>query len=122
MYIAFLRPHIDYDDIIYDKPSNESFCEKLKSVQYKAALAMAGAIQRTSKEKNLIELDLESIKSRRLFRRLCFMFKIMKNRTPEYLKNLILEQKENFNSKNIYIPSYNCRTKYSKSSFFPNLT
>ena len=92
---AFLRPHIDYDDIIYDKPSNELFCEKLKSVQYKAALAIAGAIQRTSKEKNLIELGLESLKSRRLFRRLCFMFKIMKNRTPEYPKNLILEQKEN---------------------------
>ena len=29
IYKAFLRPHIDYVNIIYDQPSNESFCEKL---------------------------------------------------------------------------------------------
>ena len=48
IYKAFLRPLIDYGDIIYDQPQNESFCEKLESVQYKAALAMTGAMQGTS--------------------------------------------------------------------------
>ena len=43
IFKAFLRPLIDYGDIIYDQPQNESFREKLKSVQYKAALAIAGA-------------------------------------------------------------------------------
>ena len=33
IYKAFLRPLIDYGDIIYDQPQNESFCEKLESVQ-----------------------------------------------------------------------------------------
>ena len=28
-YKAFLRPPNDYDDLIYDQLSNESFCEKL---------------------------------------------------------------------------------------------
>ena len=41
---AFLRPITDYGDIIYDQPQNDSFCEKLESVQYKAALALTGAI------------------------------------------------------------------------------
>ena len=50
-YKAFLRPLIDYGDLIYDQPQNESFCEKLKSVQYKAALAITGAIQGTSRDK-----------------------------------------------------------------------
>ena len=27
--------------------------------------------------------------------------------------------KQNFNSRNIYIPSYNCRREHFKSSFFP---
>ena len=33
IYKAFLRPLIDYGDIIYDQPQNESFCEKLESTQ-----------------------------------------------------------------------------------------
>ena len=39
IYKAFFKPLIDYGDIIYEQPQNESFCEK----QYKAALAIAGA-------------------------------------------------------------------------------
>ena len=65
-----------------------------------------------------MELGLESLKSRSCFPRLRCMFKIMKNQAPEYLINLIPKRKQNFNSRNIYIPSYNCRTKYFKSSFF----
>ena len=42
IYKAFLRPLVDYGDIIYDQPQNESFCDKLESVQYKAALAITG--------------------------------------------------------------------------------
>ena len=118
IYKAFLRPHIDYGDIIYNQPSNESFCGKLESVQYKAALAITGAIQLISREKILIELGLELLKSRRWFRRLCCMFKTMKNQVPEYLNNLIPKSKQNFNSRNIYIASCNYRTEYSKSSFF----
>ena len=48
---AFLRPLIDYGDIIYDQPKNESFCEKIESIQYKVALTTADAIQSTSREK-----------------------------------------------------------------------
>ena len=49
IYKAFLRPLLDYGDIIYDEPLNVSFCEKIESVQYKAALAFAGPIQGTSR-------------------------------------------------------------------------
>ena len=48
---ASLRPLIDYGDIIYDQPQNESFCEKIESVQYEAILAITGAIQGTSRDK-----------------------------------------------------------------------
>ena len=44
IYKAILRALIDYGDIIYDQPQNESFREKIESVQYKAALAITGAI------------------------------------------------------------------------------
>ena len=77
---AFLKHLIDYGDIIYDQPQSEYVCEKLESVQYKAALAITGAIQGSSREKLYQELGLESLKSRRWYRRLCCMYKIMKKK------------------------------------------
>ena len=55
---------------MYYKPQTESFCEKLESVQYKAALAIIGALQDTSLEKIYQELGLESLKSGRWYSRL----------------------------------------------------
>ena len=42
IYKSFIRPHLDYGDIIYDIPGNESFSQKIESVQYNAALAITG--------------------------------------------------------------------------------
>ena len=78
---AFLRPLIVYRDIIYDQPQNESFSEKIESVQYEAILAITGAIQATSRDKIYQELGLESLKSRRWYKRLVCTFKIM-NKKP----------------------------------------
>ena len=44
---SFVRPHLDYGDIVYDQPYNESFISKLEQVQYNAALAITGAIKCT---------------------------------------------------------------------------
>ena len=52
---SFIRSHLDYRDIIYDKAFNESFHAKLESLQYNAALAMTGAIRGSSTEKNYEE-------------------------------------------------------------------
>ena len=51
IYKSFVKPHLDYGDIIHDQPQNESFCNKLKSLQYNTALTITGAIQGTSKIK-----------------------------------------------------------------------
>ena len=45
IYKSFVRPHLDYDDILYDKPNNENFQNKLGKVQYRAYLPITGAIQ-----------------------------------------------------------------------------
>ena len=89
VYKAFLRPLIDYGDIIYDQPQNEYFCEKLESVQYKVALAITGAIQSTSRDKIYHELGLETLKSKRWYKHLSCLFKIMNEEAPNYLINLI---------------------------------
>ena len=65
IYKAFIRSHLNYGDIIYDQAYKESFHQKLKSIQYNAALAITGAIRCTSKEKLYQELGLESLQKRR---------------------------------------------------------
>ena len=115
-----MRPLIDYGDIIYDQPQNESFCERLESVQYKVALAITGAIQGSSREKIYQELGLESLKSRRWYKRLCCMYKIMNGKAPNYLINLIPKCRQPFRTRINHIPTFHCRTDCFKNSFFPS--
>ena len=49
-YEAFARPHHDYGNILYDQP-NDSFSQKIESIQYNAAIAVTGAITETSQLK-----------------------------------------------------------------------
>ena len=97
---------------------NLSFCEKLGSAQNKAVLAITGAMQGTSPEKIYQELGLESLKSRRWYKRLSCMFKIMKEEAPNYLINLVPKCETNTRTRNNSIPTFNCRTKCFKYSFF----
>ena len=63
-YKSFIRPHLDYGDTIYDQTYNSSFQQKLDSIQYNTALAITGAIRRTSKVKLYSELGFEALEKR----------------------------------------------------------
>ena len=116
IYIAFLRPLLDYGDIIYEQPHNVSFCEKLESVQHKAALAITGAIQGTSRNKIYEELGIESLTAREWYRRLSCMLKIMKEEAPNCLINLIPRCNQTTRTRKSHIPIFHCRTD---CFFFP---
>ena len=64
LYKSFIRPHLDYSDILYDKPENENFQDKLEKVQYRACLAITGAIQGTSRQKLYNKLRLYLLSKR----------------------------------------------------------
>ena len=68
IYKSFIRPHLDYGDIMYDQAHTASFHQKIESAQYNSALAITGAIRGTSKEKLYQELGLETLKERRCYR------------------------------------------------------
>ena len=72
LYKSFVRPHLDYGDIIYEEAYNSSFHQKLESIQYNACLAITGAIKGTSREKLYQELGLETLQLRRWYRQLSF--------------------------------------------------
>ena len=87
IYKPFIRPHLDYGDTIYDKAFNEPFHAKLESLQYNATLAITGAIKGSSTEKIYEELGLESLKSRRWYRKTSFLCKVLKSESRSYLYN-----------------------------------
>ena len=58
--------------IFYDIPENENFQNKLEKVQYRACLAITGAIQGTSRQKLYDELGLHSLSKRRWRNKLIF--------------------------------------------------
>ena len=45
IYKTFIPPDKDSGDVLYDQASNNSFIEKLESIQYNACLALTGAIR-----------------------------------------------------------------------------
>ena len=65
IYKSFIRPNLDYDDIIYDQSYHISFHQRLESLQYNAALAITGTIRGNSKEKLYNELGMESLQNKR---------------------------------------------------------
>ena len=56
IYKSFVRPHLDYGDILYGKPNNENFQNKLEKGQYRACIAITGPIQGTSRTKLMMNL------------------------------------------------------------------
>ena len=80
IYKSFIRPHLDYGDVLYDQAFNNSFHAKMESIQYNACLTITGAIRGTSREKLYQELGLESFQLRRWYRKLCLFYKVFRTK------------------------------------------
>ena len=65
VYRSFVRPNLDYGDVIYDQAENESVSSKIERVQHNVSLAVAGAIIGISQGKLCQELGLESLGTRK---------------------------------------------------------
>ena len=88
IYKLYVRPHLDYGDIIYHKYDPEmrlTFTQRLEQTQYSAALAVAGAWRGTNRQRLYEELGWESLYHRRWYRRLCHFFNLVKSQSPCYL-------------------------------------
>ena len=121
--LAFVRPHLDYGDILFDQTYNSSFDEKLESVQYNTCLALTGAIRGSSQEKIYQELGFESLQVRRWYKKLCLFYKVLKNEHSQYLFNLIPVRPTLHPTRNpLNIPLLNANHNFFKNSFFSSTT
>ena len=48
LYKSFVRPQLDYTDVIYDQPNNSRLLNKGETVPHKDALTITGAIRGNS--------------------------------------------------------------------------
>ena len=120
IYKSFIRPHLDYCDVIYDQPHNDTLCKMIESVQYNAALAITGTIKGSSRERLYQELGLESLRDRRWYRRLVYFFNIISHKSPDYLHALIPDKQISYDASRCNLfRMYATHTDYFKNSFFP---
>ena len=66
IYKLFIRPHLHYRDIIYDKPHNESFKNKIENIQYEVYIAITGAIPFYVNEWCKLDISLRKAKNIKL--------------------------------------------------------
>ena len=74
IYKLYVRPHLDYGDIIYHKYDLEfklDFAKRPESTQYSAVIAVSGAWRGTNTDKIYEELGWEIFYYKRWYRRLC---------------------------------------------------
>ena len=95
-----MRPHLNYGDTIYDETYNETFHQKLESIQYNICLVLPRAIRGSPREKLYQYLSLESLRRRRWYRDLCLFYKIFNENKPVDLVSLIPTKNSNCNNRN----------------------
>ena len=105
MFKMYVRPHLDYGDVIYHDQIKESM-QLLESVQYQAALIVTGCWKGSSRIKVYKDLGWESLSDRRHFRRLSIFYQIKNDLAPKYLADRVRDTPINV-------------TKRYSNSFFP---
>ena len=110
IYKLFVRPHLNYGDVIYDQPNNSRFSDKIETVQHNAALAITGAVRGNPKEK--------LYQDRRWLRRMSYLYKIISTKLPPYLCELIppLQRSHRYSG---CFQTLGCRTTLFQNLFLP---
>ena len=130
MYVALVRSHLEYCDVIFHIPpkihlpplgmSLHDHMEKIEKVQYQAALAVTGAWQGTSRTKLYEELGWESLSDRRICRRVLQLHKIVEEKTPKYLHDCLPPNRNVIINLPLIFQEFRIRTDRYSGSFFPN--
>lgn len=87
-YMSFIRPVIEYGNILYDNCTKEDH-DNLENVQLEAARIVTGGKKRTSHDKLYRELGWLTLSVRRLISKLVKFYDIVNDNAPSYLKDII---------------------------------
>ena len=97
-----------------------NICNKIESLWYNVPLAITEAIRGSSKEKLYHELSFEYLRSRRCLKKLCIFYKIVVNKSLNYLYNYVSAVNKSYQTGSGNKFLHMCfRTEYFANSFFP---
>ena len=113
---SFIWPFLDYEDVIYDQPSDKSFLSRIESIQDNVAFAKTRAVRGSSHEKFYQELMLEHLNQKRWMRRLCLLYKFHSTEQPACIHDLLPPMRKSSGHPNTFNISF--RREYFKNSFF----
>ena len=123
IYITFIRPLLEYGDIIWDNGTHQEKTE-LDKVQNEAARIAAGTTKRVSMDALYKETSWETLKQRRNNHKLSLFYKMMNSLAPTYLTSLVPQPVSNlsrFNLRNFNDLQFtNARTNQYYNSFLPS--
>ena len=100
IYFAFIRPVLEYADVVWDNCTKYEE-EELEKNQLEAARIVTGTTKLVSIDKLYIETGWEPLKSRRRQRNLTLFYKMIINLTPNYLSSLLPSQVGNVSRYNL---------------------
>ena len=88
MYIAFIRPLLEYSDSVWD--DSPAYVKKqLDDIHYEAARIITGGKKLCSHDKLLSDLGWDTLQERRTKHKLVIFYKILNNLTPPYLQDFV---------------------------------
>ena len=121
LYIAMVRPILEYADVIYDNmPLYLS--QSIEKTQRRAALICTGAYRHTETQTLLRDLGWQPLRDRRTNHKLILLYKITKGIYPKYLQDLLPKQQQTHYAlrHQPHIPVFKTRLKSMANSFFPS--
>ena len=124
IYIVFIRPLLEYADVLWDN-CTQAEKQELEKIQLEAARIATGATKLVSIQKLSDEIGWEELDSRRKKHKLVLFYKMVNNIAPLYLSSLvppIVQSVSHYNLRNANdLKSVNSRTTQYFNSFLPSV-
>ena len=121
-YVSFVLPILEYGDVLWGG-SYQQDLDKLDRVHIRAMRVITGATERSSTLNLFHDLGWRTLDQRRIIHRLRWFYKIMNNKAPDFLVDLVpptTGDRQNYSLRSSEnITPYRCNRQYFSKSYFP---
>ena len=125
IYISFIRPLLEYADVVWDNCTQQE-ANELEKIQNEAARIVTGETKLASIQSLLSDTGWESLTSRREKHKLVLFYKMINSLAPEYFSSLVPPTVGNISQYNLRnetnLQTVPARSQQYYSSFLPSTT
>ena len=125
VFLKFIRPVIEYSDVVWDNCTLYE-ANELEKIQLEAARIVTGATKLVSIDSHYTETGWETLASRRNKHKLQLFYKMQNGPTPEYLSSLVPDNVGNNSAYNLRnarnLNTIQANSQLYFKSFLPSVT